>query len=54
MRGTGLVRDRRSISFAPGLQREYPSKQKQMFGYKAEDLLPEGHICISITEIEGG
>jgi len=25
-----------------------------MFGYKAEDLLPEGHICISITEIEGG
>lgn len=31
--------------------RKYVSTQKQMFGYKAEDRLPEGHICFLIDEI---
>ncbi|MCD6199682.1 MAG: IS1182 family transposase [Deltaproteobacteria bacterium] len=31
--------------------RKYLSKQKQMFGYRAKDRLPEGHICFLIHEI---
>jgi transposase len=31
--------------------RKYVSEQKQMFGYQAEDRLPEGHICFLIDEI---
>ena len=31
--------------------RKYVATQKQMFGYKAEDRLPEGHICFLIDEI---
>jgi len=31
--------------------RKYISTQRQMFGYKAEDRLPEGHICFLIDEI---
>ncbi len=32
-------------------QRKCLSKQGQIFGYKAKDRLPEGHICFSINEI---
>ena len=31
--------------------RKYVPKQRQMFGYQAEDRLPEGHICFLIDEI---
>ena len=31
-------------------QRKCLSKQGQMFGYKAEDRLPEGHICFLIDD----
>ena len=31
--------------------REYLSKQEQMFGYRAKDRLPEGHICFLIHEV---
>lgn len=31
--------------------RKYLSRQRQMFGYQAEDRLPEGHICFLIDEV---
>lgn len=34
--------------------RKYVPTQKQMFGYQAEDRLPEGHICFLIDELVEG
>ena len=31
--------------------REYPSNQRQIFGYQAKDRLPQGHICFLIDEV---